>query len=305
MKVLLYSRDEVQIIALQEALYRQDYSLVVSREPDRLFDQLAVELPDVILSNFDLPKGGLDLVNQLLATLKPPYPYVLFFTEPNTEKFAVDCLGPIPGDFLLKPFDIEEFTTRMVVAERIIALQENLRVQQELPPDVAMYDSLTNLLNRPAVYERVLGELNRAQREGSPSCLTLLDIANIDQVREKYGQKVMEQAMRFVARAIRANIRMYDIVGRWMDARFMLMLPGLSKDHAENVIGRIYNAVHSVHIRLEDDTFLELDVAAGYTWSNPQMPRPLYELVEEAGQALISAGQLQEEKKVFAYNHND
>ncbi len=301
MKVLLYENDQDQLRVLRNNLENQDYELLVEKEAGKVLSHLEGNAPELVISNFNLPNGGIELVNQMLATLEQPFPYVLFITETNSEKYAIDCLGPIPGDFVSKPLREEEFRARILVAERAIALQNHLRTQQETSPDVALYDDLTNLLNRQAVYERALGELNRAQREKMQTCLVLMEIINIDAILEKYGEKVSRQAIRFVARAIRANLRMYDLVGRWMGARFLILLPGVSNKYSKNVIGRIYDAVRSVRIRLEDDTHLPLELAVGFTISDPDKPAPLYMLIDQANMALTEGSKQKPEKRMLAF----
>jgi diguanylate cyclase (GGDEF)-like protein len=303
-KVLLYSDDEHQIELVSEILNGDDYNLLIEQDSASLFGHLKEEPPELIISNFDLPYGGIDLVNSILALLQAPFPYVLFLTEEFSEKYAVDCLGPIPGDFAVKPVRGQELEARIVVAERTIALQKRLHSQEELPPDVAMYDDLTNLLNRQAIYEHAMAEVNRSQREKSPVCLVMIEINNAAVIEEKHGKDMYRQTVRFVARAIRANLRMYDHVGRWMDAKFLVILPGLTPEFGQGVVERILNAVHSINLRLEDQTLLDLDVAGGYTYAKPETARPLYEQIDEANIALSQAVLLEAKPRVLAYSED-
>jgi len=291
-KVLLYDNHEEQIDLLQDNLNKYDFSLVVEQESSNLLGHLKENPPELIISNFDLPNGGIELVNLMLALLQPPFPYVLFMTGTYSEKFAVDCLGPVLGDFICKPLEEAEFKARIIVAERAIALQKYLRSQQDVPPDLAMYDDLTNLLNRQAVYERALAEMSRSQREKKPLCLALFEVVNADEIAEEHGDNVARQAIRFVARAIRANVRIYDVVGRWMGAKFMLVLPGVEKEDTHKVVERVYHEIHSVQIRMEDDSLLNLAVAAGFTWHTPKFHIPLVELIDQADQALLEASKV-------------
>jgi diguanylate cyclase (GGDEF)-like protein len=301
LKVLLFNTKEEQLQLVEDTLNKHDYEIIIENDPEKLADCFADDVPEVIISDFEIEGGGIELVNQLLAHLQPPFPYVLFITEAQAESYAVDCLGPIPGDFVSKPIRAEELRARILVAERAIALQNHLRSQEEVSPDLAIYDDLTNLLNRQAVYERALAELNRAHRQKIDTCLALLEIINIDQIKKEHGEKTAHQAIRFVARAIRANIRMYDLVGRWMDARFMLMLPGLPIEYTKNVIERIYSAISAVRIRLSDDETLKVEMAVGYVMSESEEPVPLYELIEGANQALIEAMEMKKPEKVAYY----
>ena len=301
MKVLLYETDEARINALKDIFNQQDYTLLVEEDAESLFGHLQADAPELIVSNFGLPNGGIDLVNSILALMSPPYPYVLFLTEELSERYAVDCLGPIPGDFIVTPLREEELAARVIVAERTIALQTHLLTQQDLPPDVAMYDDLTNLLNRQAIYEHALAEMNRSQREKKPVCLVMVEVVNAKEVGNQHGNEIRRQAVRFVARAIRANLRMYDLIGRWMDAKFFVVLPGLSHEHADNVVGRILSTVDTVQVRVADGSLLDLQVAGGYTYSEPDKVRPLYELIDEANMALAAAEQGRAKPKLAAY----
>ncbi|MEN8240901.1 MAG: diguanylate cyclase [Chloroflexota bacterium] len=298
MKVFLFNNDKKQHDLVKETLNDQDYELIAESDLEKLVEHFKEESPELIISDFEFKDGGIDLVNQVLAHLQPPFPYILFITESQAESYAVDCLGPIPGDFVSKPIREEELCARIQVAERAIALQSHLRSQESASPDLALYDDLTNLLNRQAVYERALAELNRATRQKIDSCLALMEIINIEKITEEHGEQVARQAIRFVARAIRANIRMYDLVGRWMDSKFLLMLPGLPLDYTKRVVERIYSAISAVRIRISDDESIELELAVGYMLSDAEQPTPLYELIEGANKALSEASKLEKPEKV-------
>ncbi|HSG25525.1 MAG TPA: diguanylate cyclase [Anaerolineales bacterium] len=301
MKVLLYNDNDEQIRLLQDNLNKHDFSLIVEQDPQRVFDHLNEDAPELIISNFELPNGGIDLVNAILAMLQAPFPYVLFLTEAYSEKYAVNCLGPVIGDFISKPVQEAEFNARISVAERAIALQKYLRSQEDVPPDLAMYDDLTNLLNRQAVYERALAEMSRSQREAKPLCLALIEVCNADEIEAQYDENTARQAIRFVARAIRANIRMYDVVGRWMGAKFLVVLPGIGNEDAGRVIRRVYDEIQSVRIRMANDEVLNLVVSAGYTWKAPRTNTALYELIDQADKAVHQASTFEKEDKIARF----
>lgn len=301
LKVLLYDDNDEQIRLLQDNLDKHDFTLVVEQDPQHVFDHLNEDAPELIISNFELTNGGIDLVNALLATLQAPFPYVLFLTETYSEKYAVNCLGPVIGDFIAKPVQEAEFSARISVAERAIALQKYMRSQEDVPPDLAMYDDLTNLLNRQAVYERALAEMSRSQREASPLCLALIEVVNADEIGALYDEHTARLAIRFVARTIRANIRMYDVAGRWMGAKFLLVLPGVAQKDAGRVIRRIYDEIQSVRIRMANDEVLSLVVAAGYTWKAPKTSTALFELIDQADQAVNRASSHENEDKISGF----
>ena len=110
----------------------------------------------------------------------------------------------------------------IAVAERTLALQARAKETSGHSSDsLALYDHLTSVLNRQAIYERALAEMNRSQRDGNQVGIAMIEIVNLDEIIEKYGSDVRDQSVRFVARAARANMRIYDLVGRWIGAKFM------------------------------------------------------------------------------------
>lgn len=292
LKVLIIHPDAQQRAFLRACLAQGEYELHDCETVEKAAEIVnAPEGPvQLILAPYELQDGdGVALINALLATDLPAYPYILFTTDEGRRKNVIDSLGPIPGDFVLEPILEEELLARMQIAERTIALQTRLNSATGHSESLALYDSLTSVLNRQAVYERSLSELNRAQREGIPLSLAMLEISNLAAVREEYGADVRDQAVRFVARAARANVRIYDVVGRWIGAKFLIMLPGAQSENARAVAERIARAITTIRIRTPDSGRLQLDVRLGFTTTERADPQPLYVLIEQANRALETA----------------
>lgn len=301
-KVLVYEEDESRIELLKENLNQEDYEVVLARNGDALFVFLEDEMPDLIVSNFELPKGGYDLVNAILARVQQPFPYVLFLTEKKSEKYVVDCLGPIPGDFISIPMHEEALQARIVVAEKAIALQDYLRSQEGAPPELAMYDPETNLLNKQAVYDRGLVEISRSHRENQTVGVAMMELTNVEEIRSQHGDELAALAVRFIANTLRANLRMYDIVGRWTPACFLVLIPGVPTENTGGVVNRLYEAVNVVKIPLMDDSMLEMEIAAGYTCADQGEPHPFADIVGRAEKAVSAAAHLVEEPRVTPFS---
>jgi len=298
-KLLIVDHDQAQRKFLKENLAEQDFEILMEGDGNDVMRHLEDTPPELIISNFSTPNGGIELINNILKLEKELFPYVIFITEEHGEKYAIDSLGPIPGDFIYKPIKTEQLNARVSIAERAIALQKRLRDSKDIQMDLAMYDGLTNVLNRQAVYERALGELNRAKREHLQLCLAMVDVLNYDWVTSTYDMETANQAIQYVARAIRANVRMYDLVGRWIGAKFFILLPGLLQEHSMIVIDRIYNAVTSVRVKHVDGDSIPIDLAVGYTWADGDEPDPLYVLIEKANGALAKAVKMSGNHKVM------
>jgi diguanylate cyclase (GGDEF)-like protein len=232
---------------------------------------------------------GMTLINSLLAMDIQAYPYILFLIEDDSYQRVLDSLGPIPGDYLMAPFTQEAIKARLQIAERTLALQERLQSSNFTSESLAIYDHLTGVLNRQAVYERALAEHNRAQRERLGMCIAMIDVRNLEAIREEHGPQVRDQALRFVARATRANVRLYDLVGRWIGSKFFVMLPGATPDNARTIVERINKSITAVTIRLPEGGRITLEVRIGFTSIDQERTLPLYVLIEQANDALLQA----------------
>lgn len=301
MKVLILVADEKERSLIKAGLDGLDLELVETQgEVDipAVVDQYG---NSVIIADFsDDPNGGWELVNHILASTLEEYPFIIFMVEKEQEKQAIDCLGPIPGDYLLRPLDEGELRIRMEMAERTLAMQTRLQNSTGQSESLALYDQLTGVLNRQAVYERALAELSRAQREHIQVVVAMIEVKNLEQIRQEFGADIRDQVVRFVARVARANLRIYDLVGRWIGAKFLLMLPGVDDDNAGPIFQRIHTSVTTIRVRASEAERVALDVRIGYSIMDKETPQPLYELIEQANQALTQAI-ASEEDQVLLY----
>ena len=295
MRVVIFDPDKKQRNIIRENINGQDFTVTEYSNGDQLVERIKVGDVDLMIADFEADGSGIDLINIILAADIREYPYIVFITDEEGEFHAIDCLGPIPGDFLVKPIKVKEFQARIQIAERTIALQNRLKKDKGDTGSLAIYDNLTNVLNKQAVYERAMAEHNRAQREEKQIGLGMLEVINLDQVEELHGEEIRDQAMKFVARATRANVRIYDLVGRWIGAKFLVLLPGVSNEDVEIVMTRIQKAITSIRVRIPEGDRLQLDVRIGYTVMEKKDPHPLYVLIEQANHALEAVTHLDQE----------
>jgi diguanylate cyclase (GGDEF)-like protein len=293
LNILIFNRNAEENKLILSELYGNDFKVSQADSRQTAISLLKENGENIIIADFKFPYfNGMDLINHVLASHNSVYPFIIFITEKDQEDQAIDCLGPVPGDFLARPIDSKELAVRMSVAERALALQKRMQANaEEIQSGQAMYDQLTSVLNRQAVYEHALAELNRAQREDFQIAIAMVEVMNLKEIYEEYGDEVRDEVVRFVARAARSNLRLYDLVGRWIGAKFLLVLPGVNEDTAAPIFKRIHTAITTVRVRVSDAKRIALMVRVGFTITDRAHPLPLYTLIEQANLALENASE--------------
>jgi diguanylate cyclase (GGDEF)-like protein len=291
-RVLILDNDPDHLEFLSTQLSEIGYEVIAEGERERALEIIEDEPVKIIISEFKMSNfRGPELVNEILAANLEEYPYIILMTEQDDQKNAVDCLGPLAGDYLLKPISEDDLRARVKIAERSIAMQARLRETIDQTEALAIYDHLTGVLNRQAVYERALAEISRAQRENVPVSLAMIEVRNLKEIEDKFGSDIRDQAVRFVARATRANVRIYDLVGRWIGAKFLLLLPGATLKNSRRVVERVSKSISTIRIRQPDGGRLQLDIMVGLTRLPSDESVPLYVLIEQANEALLKASE--------------
>jgi diguanylate cyclase (GGDEF)-like protein len=95
----------------------------------------------------------------------------------------------------------------------------------------AGHDALTSLANRRGLQDTILFEARRAARTGSSFGLLAFDLVDFKRFNEKYGYETGDEALRTFARALRAEVRSTDTVGRWGGDEFVVV--ALAEEAAE------------------------------------------------------------------------
>lgn len=110
--------------------------------------------------------------------------------------------------------------------------QTELRMSHDRLSRAAMFDSLTDSLNRRAFVEGVGLEMARA----TFGTVVLADIDNLKLVNDNHGHAVGDQLIRRCADVLRSALRPYDKLYRWGGDEFLLVVPSA---HAADMLDRL------------------------------------------------------------------
>jgi len=153
---------------------------------------------------------------------------------------------------------------------------------------LATTDPLTELLTRKAFLELGEREMTRARRQGFPMWLVKLDLDHFALVNDLYGADVGDEVIRAVAGACRRILRAFDVVGRFGGEEFVMLLPHLDAGEAEEVAGRLRQAVESLSV-WKDDQLVTVTASVGLAGTDCAGHEFLNDLLAPADSALRRA----------------
>ena len=208
--------------------------VIYSSKPMPEIEGLLAELDDVEVRTVDIKQmkdyavlnpalmlvENVDQAKDALMTNKFPCP-ILFFGETRRD-FTVRAEG---HDFIVDPFKKDELLVRANVLLRIKQIKDKLET-------VSTTDDLTGLHNRKYLQERLEEEISRSRRYGTKLSCILFDLDYFKVVNDMYGYEWGDILLRNIANKLTAMARKEDIVTRYGDEEFLLVLPNTSEENA-------------------------------------------------------------------------
>jgi len=166
----------------------------------------------------------------------------------------------------LSHHDIEFADT--VIRAAVAAIQraqllETTRADKARLEALATTDSVTALLNRRALVDRLAHEMERARRYATPLALLMVDLDHFKDINDTHGHLVGDEALREVARLLQSGVRNVDIVARYGGEEFAIVLPETSNEGAVAFAERVRERVAEHVFANERLPSLRLTVSVG------------------------------------------
>jgi diguanylate cyclase (GGDEF)-like protein len=128
--------------------------------------------------------------------------------------------------------------------------------------DVTTIDMLTGLVNRSEGEQLLRHSAALMRRRGLGYTLLALDLDHFKRINDTFGHPQGDQVLKAFARSLRETVRESDIAVRWGGEEFLVMLPGEGAEAAEQLAGRILDAIRRLKFSVEGAE-LGITVSAG------------------------------------------
>ena len=101
-------------------------------------------------------------------------------------------------------------------------LINNLKGTSEKLRFVETHDSLTGFLNQPTMIEELKKQYEISKRFNKDFSVIMIDIDNIKEINNKFGHPAGDEALKYLAGAIKNSVRDVDIKGRYGGDEFIV-----------------------------------------------------------------------------------
>lgn len=159
-------------------------------------------------------------LNDVLMTTKFKVP-VLFVGEPINGV----TIRALTYDYISTPINKDILVTRINSLFKVKEFHDKIN-------EVSTTDELTGLHNRKYLQERLDAEISRARRYKTPLSCLLFDIDFFKVVNDMYGYEWGDVLLKNFADKLKAMIRKEDVLTRYGDEEFIVILPNTSEDNA-------------------------------------------------------------------------
>lgn len=277
--MLLYNADDESLTA--EASVGKDVNILSSNS-----DDIGKRVAERVMKN-----GKPIVVTDVANTGLPPAPserkyktrsflsYPLVFGE---EKVGVLNMTDKVDGGVYDEYDLEllnAVTPQLAVAFDRAKLERKAGKYEQL----SITDSLTGLLNRRYLEERLSEEINRSRRSGSPMTFVMIDVDEFKSYNDSFLHTAGDKVLQILAQCMKDCLRGADVAARYGGEEFSILLPQTALTEAKVIAERIRERVEST-----DFPNRRVTISMGIAAYTPDIKTPV-ELISSADKALYEA----------------
>ncbi len=251
MKILLVEDESVSRRGLELMLSKWGYTVLAANDGRLAWDLLQQEdASQMAILDWKMPGlDGIELCKKIRYSKRRNYVYIILLTSKD-DMDVVAGMEAGADDYVRKPFDAEELRVRLRAGQRILEMQEALRIQ-------ATRDALTGAWNRGAIIDLLQRDLYRAERGGSSVGMILIDVDHFKRVNDDFGHligdAVLQETVRRMNKALRNSdaLGRYDSLGRYGGEEFLVVLPECQAPNVLKVAERLRQSVAATPVSTE------------------------------------------------------
>jgi diguanylate cyclase (GGDEF)-like protein len=232
-KILIVDDMAVNVEYLRKMVVEWGYEAHVAYRGLQALKVAQENKPDLVLLDVMMPDlTGYEVCRALKINPETASIPVIFLTAKGEIFDRIEGLDVGAHDYIAKPFHPEELKARVRNAIRHKEEKEKLIQETVALKAQTIIDELTGFYNRRYLDERLQEELARAKRYNYPISLALISADGFEQIRKTYSRARGDSIIKQIGEIMKRNIRAIDIVTRFQDEVFAVILPQTGQEGA-------------------------------------------------------------------------
>ena len=134
----------------------------------------------------------------------------------------------------------------------------------ERTQESALTDNLTGLPNSRYMYSFFDQERSRAERQGYPLVLMMMDLDGFKKVNDTYGHHIGDEILRRTAKIVRRRLRMGDTLIRYAGDEFVAVLHHATPEIVQDLKRRLQGAVDSFTHEVRPGRIARVGISIGH-----------------------------------------
>jgi diguanylate cyclase (GGDEF)-like protein len=152
--------------------------------------------------------------------------------------------------------------------QKVRRINEELAQNCQQLEQLASLDTLSGLLNRRTLFQRIEIEMERTTRLDWPLTGIMIDIDHFKRVNDNYGHQCGDMVIQEIGAKLTKSLRKYDYAGRYGGEEFFVLFSNTTADIAQSIAERFRVDMQEAEFCCGDDSF-SVTVSIGVAQFSP------------------------------------
>ena len=239
MKVLTLIADSPDFQRFIKRLALDGYQVIQAKDQKEAREILLDEEIQAAVIDFEIASA--ELISHIREVGASNYIYVFGLISKTGPSSIERKSGFMADEYIYKPMEPDELIARLVVVDRYLKTLTDIRAKQKYPEPIR--DFVTGTFSQTTIHELLTTEVSRSRRTRKKFVLAVISVDGASNIPVEHSQDTLSLALSQTALKIWASVRAYDLIGRWGETGFMLILPETSLSGA-TVVASYVRPIH-------------------------------------------------------------
>lgn len=199
---------------------------------------------------------------------------------------ADPAMHTLPSAFVATMHAMMQFTSLLTLLFIVWLSEKAASANETRLESMSNTDGLTGIWNRRFFDTFFSSEFHRAERNGQPLALAIIDVDRFKDFNDYYGHQAGDDCLRLVAQALKNSLhRSGDIMARYGGEEFVLVAPNTDINSIIQIANEICESVRAVALPHKLSEFSLVTVSVGVASMIPKngdLPEMLFERADTA-----------------------